>query len=126
MKLGIVGSRRRATIGDYNMLKKRVLEIKPTMIISGGCTTGADAYAEQIAKQFGIPITIYYPKLVRGKGYPPHEVREAMYARNIRIALECESLIALVAEDRKGGTENTITHFKGAKPFTWEDCLELL
>ncbi len=126
MKLGIVGSRRRNGLADKAMLKARILEIKPTILISGGCAEGADAFAEQIAKELGIPITIYYPKLVQGKDYSPAEVRDAMYARNIRIALECESLIALVADDRKGGTENTIGHFKGAKPFTWEDCLELL
>lgn len=126
MKLGIVGSRRRAKLEDLRILRERVRELKPTMIISGGCPTGADAFAEQLAKEFGIPITIYYPKLVRGKGYPPHEVREAMYARNIRIAIECEALIALVAENRKGGTEYTISQFKGCKPFTWKDCLEIL
>ena len=96
------------------------------MIVSGGCPTGADNFAEILAKELGIPITIYYPKLRKGINYPPHEVRNAMHSRNMRIALECEVLIALVAEDRKGGTENTIGHFKGAKPFTWEENLELL
>lgn len=126
MKLGIVGSRRRARLEDLQILRERVKQLQPSMIISGGCPTGADAFAEQIAKELGIPITIYYPKLMGGRSYPPHIVREAMFARNQLIALEAEALIALVAEDRKGGTENTIGHFKGAKPFTWQDCLELL
>lgn len=126
MKLGIVGSRRRNSLQDKAILKERILELNPDMLISGGCHKGADFFAEEIAKELGIPITIYYPKLVQEKNYPPHMVRDAMYARNMLIALASDHLIALVAEDRKGGTENTIMHFKGSKPFTYEDHLEIL
>lgn len=126
MKLGIVGSRRRNSLADKQILRERVIEIHPDMLISGGCEKGADAFAEELAKELGIPITIHYPKLRQGRNYPPHEVRAAMHSRNMQIALHCDTLIALVAEDRKGGTENTIGHFKGAKPFTWEESLEIL
>lgn len=126
MKLGIVGSRRRCKLEDRQLLVKRVKELQPVMIISGGCSSGADLFAEEIAKNLGIPITIYHPKLECMKRYPYHEIVKANYARNQLIALECEYLLALVAEDRKGGTENTIEFFKKCKPTTWEECLELL
>jgi len=123
MKLGIVGSRRRASDKDLQILKERVIELQPDMIISGGCMTGADRFAECIAKEFGIPITIYYPKLRRGVNYPSFEVTEAMYARNQLIATHSDYLIALVAPDRKGGTENTIGYFKNTHQ---EEDLEIL
>ena len=126
MKLGIVGSRRRAKTEDYLILRQRVIDLNPEMIISGGCPIGADAFAEQIAKALGIPITIYYPKLRAGREYLYHEITKANYARNQLIAIHSDRLIALVAEDRKGGTENTIGHFKSDAPSDWEDNLEIL
>lgn len=126
MKLGIVGSRQRARVEDLQILRKRVREIKPTRIISGGCPTGADAFAEQIAREIGISILIRYPKLDNLKTYTRQQVVEAMYARNKLIAVESDCLIALVAENRKGGTENTIKYFKISHPIAWEDSLEIL
>lgn len=126
MKLGIVGSRRRAKVEDLQILRKRVRELKPTRIISGGCPTGADAFAERIARELGIPILIYHPKLDSLKTYTRQQVIKAMYARNKLIAIDSEYLIAFVAEDRRGGTENTIKYFKECKPFTWSTCLEIL
>jgi len=111
MKLGIVGSRRRATGKDLILIKKRVEELQPEMIISGGCSEGADHFAEMIAKEFGIPITIYYPKLESTKRYSYYEIVKANYARNKLIAQNSDRLIALVAPDRKGGTEHTIGLF---------------
>lgn len=126
MKLGIVGSRRRAKAEDLQLLVNRVRELQPDMIISGGCSGGADLFAEEIARNFGIPITIYHSKLESTKRYQYYEVVEANYARNQTIAFESERLIALVAKDRKGGTENTIKYFKKCKPYTWKHCLEIL
>lgn len=123
MKLGIVGSRRRATGKDLILIKKRVGELQPEMIISGGCSEGADHFAEMIARELGIPITIYYPKLDSTKRYAYHEVVKAMYARNLLIAQNSDHLIALVAPDRKGGTENTIGFFKNTHQ---EEELEIL
>jgi len=127
MKLGIVGSRRRDNIADFNILLKRVVELKPDMIISGGCPKGADRFAETIARQLGIPILIYHPRIERGKSYQRWEITKANYARNELIAKESDYLIALVAPDRKGGTENTIERFKfksGGK--TWMHKMEIL
>lgn len=112
MKLGIVGSRQRNSLEDKKIIKERILELKPSMLISGGCAVGADKFAEDFAEELGIPITIFYPKLIRDKTYPQQDIVKAMYARNKQIALESDYLIALVAPDRKGGTENTIHYFK--------------
>ena len=126
MKLGIVGSRRRAKTEDHLILRQRVIDLNPEMIISGGCPTGADAFAEQIAREMGIPILIYYPKLDSLRTYTRQQVIEAMYARNKLVAIKSDYLIALVASNRKGGTENTIKYFVEYYSFTWKENLEIL
>jgi predicted Rossmann fold nucleotide-binding protein DprA/Smf involved in DNA uptake len=126
MKLGIVGSRQRAKVEDLQILRKRVRQLQPNMIISGGCSTGADAFAEQIAREMGIPILIHYPKLDNLRTYTRQQVVEAMYARNKLIAIESDYLIAFVASDRKGGTESTIKYFVEYYSSTWKENLEIL
>ena len=125
MKLGIVGSRRRAKVEDLQILRKRIRQLQPKidMIISGGCPTGADAFAEQIAREIGILIIIYHPKLDNLRTYTRQQVIEAMHARNFLIATHSDHLIALAAPDRKGGTENTIGYFKNTHQ---EEALEIL
>lgn len=124
MKLGIVGSRRRHSFEDGELIKNRILELKPSMIISGGCSLGADKFAEDFAEELGIAITIYHPELEDGKKYSYHEIVKANYARNKLIAIYSDYLIALVASDRRGGTENTIRYFKEQHPTT--ENLEIL
>ena len=126
MKLGIVGSRRRNDAKDFSLLLKRVLDLQPELIVSGGCSKGADRFAEDIAKRLGIPILIYYPKLRQTSNYAYHEIVKANYARNELIAKNSDHLIALVAPDRKGGTENTIQHFKRIWIMSWKQKLEIL
>lgn len=94
------------------------------MIISGGCLGGADNFAEEIARNLGIPITIYHPKLESIKRYPYHEIVKANHARNHLIAIHSDHLIALVAPNRRGGTENTIEYF--IRHGMGEDELEIL
>jgi hypothetical protein len=74
-------------------------------LFSGGCPTGADNFAEQLAKKWQIPILIHYAKWDKlGK--------RAGFARNGDIAKDADVLIACVAEDRTGGTEDTIKKFQ--------------
>ena len=113
MKLGIVGSRQRNSTDDYFILLNKIKILRPEMIISGGCHKGADNFAERIAKYYGISILICYPNLMSGVDYNKWEITEAMYARNRKIADECDHLIALVSSDRKGGTEYTVAYFRG-------------
>ena len=104
--IGIIGSRSRDSQVDFKLCEEIFLSIyKPgDEIVSGGCPKGGDAMAEVLAKKHQIPIKIYYAqwnKLGRGAGY----------ARNADIARNSDILIAIVAEDRKGGTEDTIEKF---------------
>lgn len=113
MKLGIVGSRRRFTLMDMELVRTRILALKPDIIISGGCKIGADRFAEVIAAELGISIIIFRPDLKRKLPMPSRrDIINAYYTRNWKVAKECDHLMALVAPDRKGGTENTIKYFR--------------
>ena len=105
--IGIVGSRRRSSANDMvdcmaaldiYLAKHKISEYR---LVSGGCPKGADNFAESIAKTRGLTIIIHYPNWA-GLG------KAAGFARNTKIAEDCDVLIALVAEDRTGGTEDTI------------------
>jgi len=109
MRLGVVGSRRRNSLRDKNLLKKRVKALNPNIIISGGCPKGADKFAEEIAEELNIPIRVHRPAIRENALY--FERVRAYYARNQKIAEDSDYLIALVSEDRKGGTEDTIRRF---------------
>lgn len=106
--IGIVGSRRRDTGPDFQKVKATFFHecySQGDEIVSGGCSAGADRFAEQLAKQYQIPIKIYYAEWNRlGKG--------AGFARNGLIARDADILIACVAPDRTGGTEDTIRKFE--------------
>ena len=104
--IGIVGSRRRNSQADYALVYNAfdVVCEPGDRIVSGGCPQGGDAFAERIAKQRQVPITIFYAQWDRlGRG--------AGFARNGDIARDADVLIACVAEDRLGGTEDTIKKY---------------
>jgi hypothetical protein len=101
--IGIVGSRRRTDVKDFQKIELKLLEIyeEGDRIVSGGCPTGADSFAETLAKKWQIPILIHYARWnVYGKG--------AGHKRNTDIAEDCNVLISTPAPDRTGGTEDTI------------------
>lgn len=100
--IGIIGSRQRNSHHDAALCGEAFREIYEPgdRIVSGGCPKGGDAFAESIAKKLGITITIHYPDWSSGRG--------AGMVRNTLIANDCDVLIALVSEDRRGGTEDTI------------------
>ena len=105
--IGIVGSRRRNTSQDKTTVYQKFLEVyvDGDTIVSGGCPQGGDAFAEWIAKADQVPITIHYAQWKKhGKA--------AGFIRNGDIAKDAEVLIACVAVDRTGGTEDTIKKFK--------------
>ena len=114
MKVGIVGSRRRNSNDDYQKVLRQVENCafffnEDIELVSGGCARGADSFAEQIAKNLGYDITIHRPDYHK-------YFRTAPFVRNDLIAKESDILIACVAEDRKGGTEDTIRKFKKHHP----------
>lgn len=119
MKIGIVGSRRRDSEEDWNLLVDKLSELDtthqlryPYVFVSGGCPKGADSFAEIIARKLGIHIIIHYPD--RGS-LPEKPMRwdfaKINYDRNTLIARDSDILIALVAPDRKGGTEHCIKQY---------------
>lgn len=105
--IGIVGSRRRNTDSDYKAVEKALLSVYKTgdVLVSGGCAQGADCFAEDIAKWMGLTIVIHYPN------WKKHG-RAAGFVRNGAIAQDADVLIACVAKDRTGGTEDTIKKFQ--------------
>lgn len=116
--IGVVGSRRRTSTPDFNEVRLRVkrVYVPGDMLVSGGCPTGADRFAEVIARQDQIPIMIHYARWVAfGRG--------AGYLRNGDIANQADILIACVAKDRTGGTEDTITKFLKRLQLTEEEAV---
>lgn len=113
--IGIVGSRRRNTANDMVALCVALDKVyeKGDRLVSGGCELGADNMAEKIAKKRGITIIIHYPRkddLDRELSKINYRAAYAKiaYARNTLIADDCDILLALCAEDRTGGTEDTV------------------
>jgi hypothetical protein len=107
--IGIVGSRRRDTKEDMQLLYGafRAWYEPGDTIVSGGCPRGADNWAEELARLYGTTIIIHHADWsTHGKAAGP--------IRNKKIAHDADILIAVVAEDRKGGTESTIRFFKEA------------
>lgn len=103
--IGIVGSRRRDSMVDFKICENEFLKHyeKGDKIVSGGCPEGGDRFAEIIALKHGIDdndLIIHYAKWNLGK--------HAGFLRNGDIARDCDILIAVVASDRTGGTEDTI------------------
>ena len=125
IKIGIVGSRRRNSSSDFKLLYKKINELinkygtENITLISGGCPQGADHFAEIINEEINLPnkMIIHYPdknkldsRLVKTNIRAAYAIIN--YARNTLIAEDSEILIAMVASDRKGGTEDTIKKYK--------------
>lgn len=125
--IGIVGSRRRDTGLDESLVLRTLSSIlkyplpqnerNKIILVSGGCPKGADRFAENISEEYIIPMIIHDPDnkkkgwLIAGGMNPRLAFTKVAYERNERIAKSSDILIAVVAKDRKGGTENTIQHF---------------
>jgi hypothetical protein len=81
-------------------------ELPPDTIIVTGGAAGPDTWAAEIGRERGLTVIEHLPDLagVRNRG----EATRRYYARNQRIADDCDRMVALVAPDRKGGTEDSI------------------
>ncbi len=105
---------------DKDLLEKYILkfiekaskENVDLTFVSGGCKQGADHMAEELAEKYNIPIIIHYPDKSQMKDDSRNEYVKQLFARNTLVARDSDVLIALVAKDRKGGTEDTLKKFK--------------
>lgn len=124
MKIGIVGSRRRDEQDDFLAVAKALqslleLKLQPNeevILVSGGCPKGGDRFAEDLAKQLGYEMVIHpadWKRYGRGAGF----------VRNTDIATGSDYLIACVAPDRKGGTEDTVRKFCKKLGLTEEEAI---
>ncbi len=117
--IGIIGSRRRNSNDDYMKCLEAFHEYfqDGDTLVSGGCPKGGDKFAEKIADKYGIPV-----KSSKDGSYPQKGTLHIHYPnwntgnlagldRNTFIARDADILIAVVASDRHGGTEDTIRKY---------------
>lgn len=116
--IGIVGSRRRDTARDLQEVRHALISElsnytdREIIIVSGGCPKGGDRFAEMLAEELDLRTIIHYPDR-SSLPNPPHrwDFARINYERNTLIARDSDILIACVASDRKGGTEDTIKKY---------------
>jgi len=124
--IGIVGARIRDSQEDYATVRNKLLEVTEPitsfMIVSGGCKKGADRFAELLAGGDHKHIRIHYPAI--NSYMSKAQYRTACYDRNTRIAEDSDFLIACVAPNRKGGTEDTIKKFCKKMELTESEAIE--
>lgn len=109
-----MGSRRRNTEQDKDIVRKALTHLvkkDPNTrihLVSGGCLLGADRFAEELAIELDLGISIHYPDKSKLEADTRWAWAKICFARNTLIAEGCDVLIALCHADRKGGTEDTI------------------
>jgi hypothetical protein len=106
--IGIVGSRRRDSQDDFKTCWNAFLTIYEDgdRIVSGGCKSGGDSFAEIIAGKFGL--SELNGGLIIHRADWKRYGKRAGFIRNTDIAMDADVVIAIVASDRTGGTEDTI------------------
>lgn len=95
----------------FALVEKLSGEDGDLVLVSGGCRKGADTFAEEAAKAYGVPMVVHKPDLSK----PFRFKAEPYFARNKVIAEDSQIVYAWVAPDRSGGTENTISHARDLK-----------
>jgi len=98
-KIAIVGSRK---YNNYHKVEKEFFKLlndlgrpKENILIISGGAKGVDSIAQQIARNHGIPILIFYPDYIKyGKRAP--------LVRNLQIIEHSNFILAFPAEDSRG------------------------
>jgi hypothetical protein len=103
VRVGIVGSRRRT---DREAVDACVAELGPKIVVITGGATGPDRWAEEAARARGLVVVVHKPDL--DGSLTRWQAADRYYARNQRIVDDSDMIIAFVAPDRTGGTEDTI------------------
>jgi hypothetical protein len=109
MRIGIVGSRRRT---DRGTVIACIAELVPKTVVVTGGAIGPDRWAEQAARSRGLDVVVHAPDL--GEVSTRWQANRRYYARNQAIVDDSDRIIAFVAADRTGGTEDTIRRAKRA------------
>lgn len=129
--IGVAGSRRRNTDEDRQLVYKTIHHHRQcvggnTILVSGGCPKDADLFAEEYAEIHRLPIIRHLPDKAQLRKDVPIRAAHAIinYARNELIARDADVLIACVAADRKGGTEDTIKKFLKVLGLTESQALD--
>lgn len=101
--IGVAGSRKRNSHRDRLVLRHEIQKVwrKGDSLVSGGCPKGADQFAAQLAKDWGLSILIHHAewnKYARASGF----------IRNGKVAKSCDVLIALVTDNKLSGTWDVV------------------
>jgi len=107
MRIGIVGSRRRT---DRGTVEAYITELTPDTVVVTGGARGPDHWAEQAARARGLGVVVHKPDI--GLASTRWQATKGYYARNQAIVDDSDRIIAFVARDRTGGTEDTIRRAK--------------
>ena len=123
MKVAIVGSRR---YENKRKIKEFIFKLKQeygtdTIIVSGGCKTGADRYAKKYTLELGLQYEEYPPfhevhnlycPLPTSRYGKPYSTKY-FFARNKIIAGTCDFVVGFIPEGVEGrGTMSTIKYAK--------------
>jgi hypothetical protein len=128
--IGIIGTRKRDSLIDYREVRFAFNKVyqEGDRICSGLCPKGGDRFAVIIADELRLPDKerLWFPpkwddlkvpnaRIKYNKWGKPYNAK-AGFDRDTDIARESDILIACVAKDRKGGTEDTIKKWKKFHP----------
>jgi hypothetical protein len=125
--IGIIGTRSRDTHEDLLLVELAFLKIYEPgdRICSGLCPEGGDRFAVILVKKYNTPKLWFPPKWddldvlgtrIKYTKYGKPYNANAGFIRNTDIARESDELIACVALNRRGGTEDTIKKWLGFHP----------
>ena len=123
MKIAIVGSRR---YENKKKIKDFIFKLKQeygdnTIIVSGGCKTGADRYAKKYALELGLQYEEYPPfhdvhnlycTMPESRYRKPYSIKN-FHARNKIIAGTSDIIVAFIPEGvEANGTKNVLEYAK--------------
>lgn len=110
----IIGSRRRNEPEDFLIVEQELFRVyeEGDLLVSGGCSKGGDRFAEELSAKHNIWMVDWPAEWNKDGQYR----RWAGFERNTIIANNGDIVIACVASDRTGGTEDTIKKFLKFNP----------
>ena len=112
MIVAITGTRK---FKDFNRFCKELNAFSPSALVSGGAR-GTDTLAEQYAKKYNIPITVFLPRF---KTDPNIKYHPGWYAVRNRSIVNAADIVIAFWDGNSKGTLQTITYAKKTgRPFT--------